>query len=55
MTNKKVKLIENSPLNEVFTIKKIVTFLKQNNDLIKNNLKHTFMEGYLKSIKNDEK
>ena len=49
------KIIENFPLNEVFTIKKIVTFLKQNNNLIKNNLKRTFMEGYLKSIKNDEK
>lgn len=47
------KLIENFPLNEVFNINKITTFFKQNNDLAKINSKFTFMEGYLKSIKDE--
>lgn len=49
------KIIESFPLYEVFTVKKIVTFLKQNNDLVKNNSKFTFMEGYLKSVKDEER
>jgi|SaaInlStandDraft_6_1057023.scaffolds.fasta_scaffold08005_3 spore coat polysaccharide biosynthesis protein SpsF len=49
------KIIENFPLNEIFTIKKIVKYLKQNNNVTKNNSKYIFMEGYFKSIKSDKK
>jgi len=47
------KIIEYFQENEIFIMEKVVSFLKQNEEIKKINSKFPFMEGYLKSIRDE--
>lgn len=47
-------IIEHFPVDEIFTIQRVVSFLNQNPNLKQMNSNIPFNEGYLKSLKDDE-